>query len=69
MKPEPDTTGVVQKTYTKVRLRERRTDFAYWQSQSYMARLAALEQTRVEYHLWRYGAEPGFQRVHSIVKR
>jgi hypothetical protein len=69
MEPKPETTAVVQIAYAKTSLRERKTDFAYWQSQSYMARLAALEQTRVEYHRWRYGAEPGFQRVHSIVKR
>ena len=44
-------------------------DFTYWQAQSYQARLAALEQIRQEYHRWRYGAQPGFQRVYSIVKR
>jgi len=28
-------------------------------------RLAALEEIRREYHLWRYGAEPGFLRVYT----
>ena len=45
------------------------TDFAYWQTQSYQARLATLEQIRQEYHRWRYGVEPRFQRVYRIVKR
>ena len=29
----------------------------------------ALEEIRREYHRWKYGAEPGFQRVYSIAKR
>jgi hypothetical protein len=59
----------IQKSVTKVALREQQTDFAYWQSQSYQARLAALEEIRREYHRWRYGAEPRLQRVYTIVKR
>ena len=53
----------------KVPLREQGNDFAYWQSQSYVARIDALEQIREEYILWKYGQEPGFQRVYRIVKR
>jgi len=59
----------VQKIVAKVNIRKQKSDFAYWQAQPYQARLAALEQIRQEYHRWRYGAEPGFQRVYSIVKR
>ncbi len=59
----------IQKVVTKVNLREQKSDFAYWQSQPYQARLAALEEIRQEYHRWRYGGEPGFQRVYTIVKR
>jgi len=59
----------VQKTYTKVRLQEQRSDFVYWQTQPYQVRLAALEQIRQEYHQWRYHAEPRLQRVYHIVKR
>jgi hypothetical protein len=58
----------IKKTYTKVNAREQKSDFAYWQTQSYQARLAALEQIRQEYHRWRYGAEPRLQRVYRIVK-
>ncbi len=60
----------VQRIFSKTDINERRSDFAYWQSQSYQTRLATLEMIRREYHQWRHGgAEPGFQRVHSIVKR
>ena len=34
----------------KINLRERNNEFAYWQTQSYQARLEALEQIRQEYH-------------------
>lgn len=59
----------IQKVYTKVRIREQKGDFAYWQTQTYQLRLAALEQIRQEFHQWRYGAEPRLQRVCTIVKR
>lgn len=59
----------VAKHYVKVGMHEQRSDFAYWQSQPYQVRLAALEQIRQEYHRWRYHAEPRLQRVHSIAKR
>ena len=58
-----------EETYTNANIREQKSDFAYWQTQSYQARLAALEQIRQEYHRWRYGAEPRLQRVYTIVKR
>ncbi len=48
---------------------EQEPDLAYWQTQSYQARLAALEEIREEYHSWKYNAQPGLQRVYSIVKR
>ena len=35
----------------------------------YAARLAALEQIRQEYHRWKYGGEPQFQKVFSIHTR
>lgn len=51
------------------RVEEQPSDFPYWQSVPYEARLAALEEIRREYHRWKYGAEPRLQRVCSIVKR
>lgn len=59
----------VEKHYVKVKLQEQKTDFAYWQSQPYHARLAALEQIRREYHQWRYHAEPRLQRVYRVIER
>lgn len=59
----------IAKVVKKVKLHEQKSDFAYWQSQPPIARLEALEEIRQEYHRWRYGAEPGFQRVYTIVKR
>ncbi len=59
----------MQKVVAKVSLHQQKSDFTYWQSQSYQSRLDALEQIRCEYHLWRYNAEPRLQRVYSIVKR
>jgi hypothetical protein len=59
----------IEKVVTKAKLSDKKTDSAYWRQQSYSARLAALEEIRQEYHRWRYGAEPGFQRVYTITKR
>lgn len=53
----------------KAGLHDKRSDYAYWQSQSYEERLSQLEQCRIEYHRWKYGAEPRLQRVYTIVKR
>ncbi len=58
----------IEKVVTKVNIHQQTNDFAYWQTQSYQARLAALEEIRQEYHRWRYGAEPRLQRVYRIVR-
>lgn len=54
---------------TKTNLKSTKSDIAYWRSQSYEARLTALETIRREYHQWKYNAEPGFQRVYRIIKQ
>ena len=59
----------IAKVVKKTRLGEKKSDAAYWRAQPYQDRLAALEQIREEYHRWKYNAQPGFQRVYSIVKR
>ena len=51
----------------KVRLDQQGTDFAYWQTQSYESRLAALEEIRCEYH--NNDTQSGLQRVLTVVKR
>ena len=59
----------IKKVVRKAKLTDRKSDTAYWREQSYSVRLAALEEIRQEYHRWRYGAEPGFQRVYTVTKR
>lgn len=68
--------GTVEKTDSKIEMVVTRTsldrqtsDFQFWQTQSYQARIDALEQIREEYNRWKYHAEPGFQRVYRIVKQ
>lgn len=54
----------------KVSMRAPNRDVEYWQTQSYQARIDALEEIRREYHLWKYGnAEPKLRRVYTIIKR
>lgn len=69
----PQQTSVKQRTiaavYRKVSITQLPTDFAYWQSQSYAARLQALEDIRREYHGWNDESQPRLQRVYLIVKR
>ena len=62
-------TSTIAKVVTRVASRNQTNDFTYWQAQSYQTRLAALEEIRQAYHRWRYHAEPGLQRVYTIVKR
>jgi hypothetical protein len=50
---------------TKTSLKAPKTDTAYWRTQPYTVRLAALEQIRQEYHQWKYNVQPGFQRVYQ----
>jgi len=59
----------IEPILTKIKITEQKSDFAYWQTQPYFLRLAALEQIRQEYHQWRYGVQPGFQRIYTIIKR
>lgn len=55
--------------FTIVKIGEQKSDIEYWKSQSYQARLMALELIRREYHLWKYNAEPRLQRVYRIIKQ
>lgn len=59
----------IAKVVTKTTLAEQPKDAAYWRTQPYAARIAALEEIRREIHLWQYGAEPRLQRVYTIVRR
>jgi len=62
-------TRLIAPVVKKLRLSEAKNDSAYWRTRSYRERIEALEQIREEYHHWRADAQPGFQRVYSVVKR
>jgi hypothetical protein len=53
----------------KTNMRAAKQDAAYWQTQPHSLRLAALEEIRREFHQWKYNAEPGFQRVYTVINR
>ncbi len=59
----------ISKVVKKYYIDNQPNDFAYWQSKSYLERVAALEQIRSEYNSWRYNAEQRFQRVYRIIKQ
>ena len=60
----------IKKVVRKSSIDEQEPDTVYWRTQPYQARLAALEQIRQEYHLWKYGTRrPRLQRVYRIVKQ
>ena len=48
---------------------EEPNDILYWLKQPVIERLRAVEMLRMEYNLWKYGAQSGFQRVYRAVKR
>ncbi|MBK8702353.1 MAG: toxin secretion, membrane fusion protein [Saprospiraceae bacterium] len=50
------------------KLGEEPKDVFFWQTQSYAARLAALEEIRQSYISWKYGTEQRFQRVYRVVE-
>jgi hypothetical protein len=58
----------IKKVVTKLKVNDKKSDAVYWRKQSYSARLAALEEIRQEYHLWRYGGEARMQKVVKIIR-
>jgi hypothetical protein len=64
-----DISPEIKKVWSKARLGEQELDSVCWRTQSFDARLAALEQIRQEYHGWKCRAEPRLERVYRIVKR
>jgi hypothetical protein len=59
----------MKKVINKIRIKEQKSDFDYWQKQPLQKRLEALEQIRQQYHQYKYNAEPRLQRVYTIIKR
>ncbi len=66
---DDDKTMTIRRIVQKVAIGEQPSNFAYWQTQPYQARLAALEQIRQEYHRWHPGSESRLRRVYQVVKR
>ncbi len=59
----------MEKVVIKGSLRDRKTDFAYWQTRPETDRLAAIEMLRQQYIKYKFGnVQPRFQRVYRIVK-
>jgi len=50
-------------------LNSKENDFKYWQSQPIEKRLETLEELRIQFIIWKYGTEQGFQRVYRIIER
>ncbi len=59
---------VDRKSIQVFKLGEEPKDVFFWQTQSYAARLAALEEIRQSYISWKYGTEQRFQRVYRVVE-
>jgi hypothetical protein len=60
----------MEKVVNKTTNKQQVSDFQYWQSQSPVKRLEALEKIRQEHHQCRYSfAQLSFQRVCTVVKR
>lgn len=64
-----DSTRSIEKVYRKLDINRQPTDFAYWQTQPYEKRLAAVEEIRREYHGGTDDSEQRLQRVYRIIKR
>jgi hypothetical protein len=60
---------MIDKNAINIVRKDQESDVKYWLSKSYAERLEALEQIRKDYIKWKYGNDPGFQRVYKIVKR
>jgi hypothetical protein len=58
-----------QITVAKLKMRSPKNDAVYWRSKPYVERLAALESIRQDFFGWKYGAQPEFQRVYTVLKR
>ena len=52
-----------------VNLKDRNTDFAFWQTQSYLERLNAIETLRQQYIKFKQDVQPRLQRVYRITNQ
>lgn len=58
----------MEKVINKIKIKEQKSDFSYWQKQPYQKRLETLEEIRQQYHKYKYNAEPRLQRIYTIIK-
>lgn len=58
----------MEKVVKKIKMKNEKSDFLYWQSQPYEKRIEALETIRKEYINWKYDNQQRFQRVYKIIK-
>jgi hypothetical protein len=54
----------IAKGVAKFHLGEKPKAVRYWRSQSYPARLEALEEIRQDYHRWKKDAQPALHQIH-----
>jgi hypothetical protein len=58
----------IDKTIKIIDLDSSENDFKFWQTQTIEKRLETLEQLRIQYIIWKYGTEQGFQRVYRVIE-
>jgi hypothetical protein len=59
----------MEKVVAKGSIRDKKTDFVYWQSRPETERLAAIETLRQQYIKYKFGnVQPRFQRIYRIIK-
>ena len=58
----------MEKVVKKIKMKDEKSDFLYWQSQPYEKRIEALETIRKEYISWKYDNQQRFQKVYRIIK-
>jgi hypothetical protein len=59
----------MEKVVNIVRLKDKQTDYFYWQSKSYKDRLEAIEMLRSQYIKFIKDAQPRLQRVCRIINQ
>ena len=59
----------IARVVNKASLTQQGTDYAFWQTRTYVERLTALEEIRQDYHRWMGAAESRLQRGYRISKR
>ena len=57
----------MEKVINKIKIKEQKSDFSYWQKKSYQKRLEALEEIRQQYRQYKYNAEPRLQIFYTII--